>query len=138
MKISEAFAGNYLKAADLPAPKVFTMQTVTQETLGEDKETKPFIKFHGEQRGLVLNKVNALEIVGMYGDETSNWPGHQVELYATQTFFSGRQVPCIRVRRPAPQPVPTVAPVLQQQCVHTPPVPQPVVQAPVVDFPFDA
>ena len=148
MKISEAFAGNYLKAADLPQPRLLTMQTVTQETLGDQKELKLVVRFHGEQRGLVLNKVNALEISAWYGDDSDRWTGQPVELFATTTFFSGRQVPCIRVRRPAQQyqAAPQVHPAHYQAAA---PVPQPVpyavaapaqqaapVQAP--DVPFDA
>jgi hypothetical protein len=104
MKISEAFSGNYLKAADLPQPRTFVIQSVSMETIGgEERSSKPVLRFHGEQRGLVLNKVNGLELVSWYGDDTTGWVGQPVELYATTTFFSGRQVPCIRVRRPPVQ-----------------------------------
>jgi hypothetical protein len=145
MKISEAFSGNYLKAADLPQPRVLVVQSITMETIGEDKTTKPLLRFIGEQRGLVLNKVNGLEIANWYGDDTQAWIGQPVEVYAATTFFSGRQVPCIRVRRPAvqyqPQPV-QQAPQLLIQPVHQQPVQQqpqqlqqPVAIPPV---PFDA
>lgn len=113
MKISEAFSGSYLKAADVPQPRLFTIQTVNMETIGEERSSKAVIRFHGEQRGLVLNKVNSLELSGWLGDETQAWTGQPVELYSTTTFFSGRQVPCIRVRRPAAQP---------QQPQYQPPV----------------
>lgn len=128
MRISEAFSGNYLKAADLPQPKVFTIQSVGMEVIGEERSSKPVIRFHGEQRALVLNKVNSLEIAGWHGDDTAGWIGRPVELYATTTFFSGRQVPCIRVRRPpvqfqqAPQMQPPAAYQPQQQ-VAPPSVP---------------
>ena len=145
MKISEAFAGNFLKAADLPQPRVFTMATVFAETIGEEKQSKPILRFLGEQRGLVLNKVNSIEIAGWYGDDTSSWTGQLVELYSTTTYMQGKQVPCIRVRRPAlQQPVQHQVPVSAPQYM---PAPQPVqyqarvpaqqpVQAP--DVPFDA
>jgi hypothetical protein len=113
MKISEAFSGSYLKAADLPQPRVFTIAGVGMETIGEERSSKAVIRFHGEQRGLVLNKVNSLELSGWLGDETQAWTGQPVELFSTTTFFSGRQVPCIRVRRPAVQP---------QQPQYQPPV----------------
>ena len=122
MKISEAFSGNYLKAADLPQPRTFVIQAVTMETIGEERSSKPVIRFHGEQRGLVLNKVNSLEIAGWYGDDTAGWTGQPVELYATTTFYSGRQVPCIRVRRPA---VPYQQPGQQAQQLHPPATYQP-------------
>lgn len=145
MRISEAFSGNYLKAADLPQPRVFVIQSATMQTIGEEKTSKPVLRFIGEQRGLVLNKVNGLEISSWYGDDTTAWVNQPVELYASTTFFSGRQVPCIRVRRPAvqyqPQPVqqqPTapvqqvsqmlVQPVYQQPQQLQQPVQQPMQQ----------
>jgi hypothetical protein len=123
MKISEAFSGNYLKASDLPQPRVLIVQAITMETIGEERTSKPILRFIGEQRGLVVNKVNGLEIASWYGDDTQTWIGQPVELYAAQTFFSGRQVPCIRVRRPAvqyAQPVQHAPQLLQQpvQQVH--------------------
>ncbi len=143
MRISEAFSGKYLKAADLPQPKVLTIQSVGIETIGDEQSSKPVIRFHGEQRGLVLNKVNGLEVSGWYGDETSGWLGQPLELYSTTTFFSGRQVPCIRVRRPAAQyQQPTqqalVQPQLHQQPVQQQPqqLQQPTTTIPPV--PFDA
>ncbi len=143
MKISEAFSGNYLKATDLPQPRVLVMATVKAETIGEEKSTKPVLRFHGEQRGLVLNKVNSMEIASWYGDDTAAWVGQAVELYSTTTFFSGRQVPCIRVRRPAmqqpvqyqaPATAPQYSPVPQQ--MHAPQPQQAPARAPNV--PFDA
>ena len=145
MKISEAFSGNYLKATDLPQPRVLSMVTVTVESIGEEKSSKPVLRFHGEQRGLVLNKVNSIEIAGWYGDDTAAWAGQPVELYSTTTFFSGRQVPCIRVRRPAmqqpmqypvPAPAPQYMPAPQQMQAPQPQQAAAPLQAPNV--PFDA
>lgn len=123
MKISEAFGGSYLKASDLPQPRVLIVQSITMESIGEERSSKPVLRFVGEQRGLVLNKVNSMEISSWYGDETAGWGGRPVELYSTQTFFGGKQVPCIRVRRPAVQ--------YQQPVQHaTQQLHQPVQQAP--------
>lgn len=140
MKVSQEFSGNFLKAADLHQPRVLTIQAVTKETVGES-EQKLVARFAGEPQGLVLNKTNALTIAQWYGDDTAGWPGRQVELYATQTNFGGRMVPCIRVRQPqqqaavqqaAPQlPVPQSVP--QQVAQQQPVQPQPPFQAPPVD-----
>lgn len=151
MKISEAFSGNYLKAADIPHPITMTMTTVTQEKM-PDESTKPVVKFANENRGLTLNKINATTIAALYGDDTAGWNGRQIELFSTTTFFNGRQVPCIRVRAPQAQPVavPTqqglpqqqVAPPqppVQQPAVAAPQMPQPPVTAPQQEqVPFDA
>ena len=140
MKISQEYSGNFLKAADLPQPRVLTIQSVTKESVGEN-EQKLVARFAGEPQGLVLNKTNAMTIAGWYGDDTAGWPGRQVELYATQTNFGGRMVPCIRVRQPAaveqatsqPAPQPTQQPVPQSSPQQVAEQPQPPFQAPPVD-----
>jgi hypothetical protein len=145
MKISEAFSGNYLKASDLPQPRVLIVQSITMETIGEERSTKPVLRFIGEQRGLVLNKVNGLEIASWYGDDTQAWIGQTVELFSTTTFFSGRQTPCIRVRRPAvqyPQPVQQAPQLLVQPVQQQPQLQQPQQQpgqtVNVPSIPYDA
>jgi hypothetical protein len=148
MKISEAFSGSYLKAADLPTPRTLVISAVVTETIGEEKSTKPVVRFHGEQRGLVLNKVNGMELAGWYGDDTTAWAGQSVELYSTTTFFSGRQVPCIRVRRPAvqyqqpvqqaPQQLYTQPQYQLQQPAQPQPLQQQLQQPAVPPVPFDA
>lgn len=92
MKMSEQFAGNYFKAADLPQPRVLTIQAVTQEKMPEG-DAKPVMRFVGEQQQLVLNKTNAFCCVEMFGDETAAWAGQQVELYATTKHQDGKQPP---------------------------------------------
>jgi hypothetical protein len=136
MRISEQFAGSFLKASDLPQPKVFTIAGCETATM-PDGTTKPALKFAGEQQQLVLNKTNAFCLMQWFGDDTNGWLNRQVELYSTTTSFSGRMVPAIRVRQ-APQwqpPVQQQAPVPQQmQPVQQlpAPVPQQFVQQPQV------
>lgn len=132
MKISQAFAGSYLKAADVMQPITLTVQSVTMEQIGEERSSKPVVRFYGESRGLVLNKVNGLEISQWYGDDTSGWIGQPVELFASSTFFGGKSVPCVRVRRPtaAPLQAPPAAAPLQAPPAAAPlqaPPQQPVV-----------
>lgn len=155
MKISEQFAGSYLKAADLPTPKVFTIAGCETATM-PDGNTKPALRFAGEEQQLVLNKTNAYCLAEWFGDDTNGWLNRQVELYSTTTSFSGRMVPAIRVRQ-APQwqppvqpqqvPQPPVQP--QQAAQQVPqqpaqqfavqPVPQqPPQAAPPADYPLDA
>jgi len=136
MKMSEQFAGSFLKASDLPQPKVFTIAGCETATM-PDGTTKPALKFAGEQQQLILNKTNAFCLMGWFGDDTNGWLNRQVELYSTTTSFSGRMVPAIRVRQapqwqpPAQQvPVPQQMQAVQQQ--QPQPVPQQFVQqAPV-------
>jgi hypothetical protein len=126
MKISEQFAGSYFKAQDLPRPRVLTIQDCTQAKMPEG-ETKPALRFVGEQQQLILNKTNAFCLAEWFGDDTNGWNGRQIELYATTTSFGGRMVPAIRVRLPQqPAPQPTVVPPQYPPQYQPPaPVPQP-------------
>lgn len=140
MRISQTFAGNYLKAADIPQPKVLTIETVFMAKMPEGDE-KPVINFAGEQQSLVLNKTNGVILAELYGDETAAWHGRPVELYATTTNFGGKMVPCLRVRPPQqptaphPAPAPQPGPAQQLQQAAQAPVPEP---APAPEFPVDA
>lgn len=120
MKISEQFAGSYLKAQDLPQPRVMTITGCHQATM-PDGTSKPALSFQNEQQQLIMNKTNAFCLAEWFGDDTTAWTGRQIELYATTTSFSGRMVPAIRVRLPQ-------QPMQYQQPVQQVPAPQPVQQ----------
>ena len=115
MKISDAFPSNYLKASDLgDAQPVVKIAQVKSEAIGRDKELKPVVYFDGKSKGLVLNKTNAKKITEIAGsDDTDDWAGVSVKLYATETEFSGETVECIRIKAPGakakPQPKPEPA-----------------------------
>lgn len=120
MRTSEAFPSNYLKAADLGGHAVrVAIESVTMEKVGEDK--KPVLHFIGKDKALVLNKTNANRITEAVGsDETDDWEGWTITLYACKVDFQGKRVDAIRVddrpgsskppqrnaaSRPAPPPV---------------------------------
>jgi hypothetical protein len=107
MKISDIYTdnGKALKAADITAPALKVIESVTAETIGQGP-AKPVARFTDGTR-LILNHYNAFEISQWYGDETAGWAGKPVELYATTTMYNRNPVPCIRVRQPAAQSTPT-------------------------------
>jgi len=119
MNINDAFPSNYLKASDLgEGQPVVTIDRVEVEPVGRTKEMKPVVYFAGKQKGIVLNKTNSKKIAEIAGsNDTDDWHGVQVKLYATEVDFQGETVEAIRVkapkqaqpataRRPVPQPVP--------------------------------
>ena len=63
--------------------------------------TNSVLFFQGKERGLVLNKTNANNIVIAYGDEMDDWAGKKLILYEAMVDFQGRSVPAVRVRPPA-------------------------------------
>jgi hypothetical protein len=102
MQISSAFPSEFLRAQDLQGRAVnVVIDRIELRDVGGDH--KPVVYFMGKQRGLVLNKTNALEIGNYYGDETDAWQGQPVQLYPAKVLYQGRQVDAIRVRVPPRQ-----------------------------------
>ena len=101
MKISEKFASNFLKAEDLQGRKMHVViASVGEEKIGDEDHAIAY--FRGKQKGLVLNKTNASFLAASLGDETDEWPGHEIILYSTRVNFQGRMVDAIRVEMPHP------------------------------------
>jgi hypothetical protein len=100
MKTSEAFPSRYLKADDIQRDTPVTIESVEMEEVGQgdDQESKPVIHFKELEKGLVLNVTNSMVIEEMYGDETDEWRGRRIVLYATRVQFGKKMVMAIRVR----------------------------------------
>lgn len=97
MNINEAFPSNYLKAEDLKGkePNV-TISHVSMEKMGDDN--KMVLYFRNSEKGMVLNKTNAMNIAAWYGPETDDWEGKRVKLVVAWVDFQGRSVQALRVR----------------------------------------
>lgn len=103
MNINDAFPSNYLKAADLQGHTVsVVIDRVERENIGKN-EMKLILYFQNKQKGMVLNKTNARNIAALYGDDTDDWPGHQLILFEAMVDFQGKTVPALRVRGPQPK-----------------------------------
>jgi hypothetical protein len=58
--------------------------------------------FVGKSKGVVLNKTNARKVTELAGtDETDDWAGVQVVLFAAMVEFQGDTVESIRIKAPA-------------------------------------
>ena len=103
--INTMFPSKYLKAADLRGKSVtVTIDRVVQEQVGEEEPDKWIVDFsENPDRGMVLNKTNALMISSAYGDNSDLWIGKAVELYTEQVSFQGKIVPGLRVKPVAAQ-----------------------------------
>jgi hypothetical protein len=100
MNVNDAFPSKYLKASDLNGKKVRVMiANVLMEEVGDG--SKPVAYFAGKQKGLVLNKTNAMIIASGYGPETASWEGAEIDLYPGKTQFNGQMVDCLKVEVPA-------------------------------------
>lgn len=104
MNIATAFPSKTLRADEMNDDMTLTIKSVQVETVGQgkDSEEKPVIYFRETDKGLVLNKVNANTISGIYGPETDGWIGQRITLFPTEVEFAGKQVKGIRVRMKRP------------------------------------
>lgn len=99
MNINQWFPSKYLKAADLGGREfVLTIARVVVENVGQPPEKKPVVYFNKAEKGLILNRTNAMTIAGAYTPETDNWSGKVVTLYSTRVKAFGSMHDVIRVR----------------------------------------
>jgi hypothetical protein len=102
-KRHDVFPSKYLQAADLRGQPVnVTIERAPLETLknknGEDIKT--VLYFRGAKKALPLNRTNWDSCADLCGDDSDDWPGHQIQLYPTTTSFGADTVDCIRIRAP--------------------------------------
>lgn len=109
-RISEEFGSYWLKAEDLAEDEiVLTIDHVGIEEFKEDKGVKKKVslrfreKFGGKDKGMVLNVTNRNTMVKLYGDDTDDWEGKRITLYASEVAFDGKMTPCIRVKSKVPK-----------------------------------
>lgn len=116
-RLSDAFPGNYIKAADLNGREYrLVIDYVKQERMTGSDDEKYVLYFKGAKLGLVLNKTNGYVIGETYGEEMDSWNGCAVILYPTKVDFAGKLVDAIRVKIAASSVAPVAA---------LPPVPAP-------------
>jgi hypothetical protein len=107
--MSDAFPSRYLKAEDLEeGDLVVTISEAVYEEFSDPKtkrvEQKPVLHFQGKDtKPLVLNKTNWKTITQVLGsDETDDWTGKRIALYAVEVESFGEMVLGIRVRLKSP------------------------------------
>jgi len=101
MKTNDIFPSKYLKAADLPeeGSQTFTIEKVTVEEIGKDKERKPVVHFDETDKAMVCNKTNWNTIVRVAGsDDSDDWRGKKISLGRAEVEAFGEMVEAIRVR----------------------------------------
>jgi len=114
MRRDDVFPSKYLKASDLNGkPIVVTIDSAPLEVLKnpEGKEqSKVVLYFRGAKKALPLNVSNWDTVAEICGEDTDDWPGGRIELYATKTQMGGKMVECIRVRAPRDEAAKTATP----------------------------
>jgi hypothetical protein len=107
-KISQTYAGTYLNAAELTPlgqhrRAIVHGAAVEEIGQGERKEAKIVLSLTTPKgvawpKDVVLNKTNALQLAGGYGDETDDWVGKSIEIWAENVMFQGKIVPGIKIQ----------------------------------------
>jgi hypothetical protein len=72
---------------------------ISREPVGTEQKEKPIVHCERQSKSLVLNSTNYDRIAQATGEsDYDKWPGRVVELFATETSFGGKTVPCVGVR----------------------------------------
>lgn len=101
MNLNDAFPSKYLKANDLPeeGSQPYTIEKISIEEIGRDRDKKPVIYFEETNKGLVCNKTNARSIAKVLESEDfESWTGKVINLFRAEVDFQGEMVEAIRVR----------------------------------------
>jgi hypothetical protein len=94
----------HMRAIDIVGDTLATIVGVEQQEVGADGDIKPCLVFREPHlRPLPVNRTNADSLTEALGtSDTRRWIGRQVVLYASETRYQGRRVPCVRIRDTAP------------------------------------
>lgn len=100
MNINDIYTSesNFLKASDLPAGREIPVIISAFEEIEMDQKRKIALRFEGKEKGLVLNKTNAMAIAHVNGNDTNDWTGKKIFIYSTKVDYAGQMVDAIRVR----------------------------------------
>ena len=132
MNINDQFtASKYLKAADLKGSVAkVKIRDVTVEEVGSDRRMVAW--FQGKEKGMVLNKTNAMTIGETLGPDTDAWTGAEIEVFSMKVEYQGKMVDGLRIRVPRRSPAQRPAPVANnwQAPPNQPPPGQPPQEVP--------
>jgi len=84
MKMSSFMGGKYLRKDDVTIDGIdATIQNITNETIGDELETKPVLHFREHNiKPLVLNKTNMGFMIAVFKtDESDDWIGRRINLW---------------------------------------------------------
>ncbi len=93
MKVTDLYPSKYVKSDDIGNQRL-TLQvgTIKLEEVAENEPAKPVMYFNGKEKGMVLNKTNALLCAHCWGDDTDSWNGQWLDLFVEPKMFQGKVV----------------------------------------------
>lgn len=109
MNINDAFPTKYLSSNDVKAPTLAHITSCGMEDVGGG-ERKAILFCQELQKGLILNVTNKNTLVSLYGEETNNWTGKPVVIWAADVEYKGEMTKGLRLRAPKTAPQETSGP----------------------------
>ena len=93
MNVNDLYPSKYVKSDDLGNQRL-TLQVaaIKLEEVAENEPAKPVMYFNGKDKGMVLNKTNALLCSHVWGGETDQWTGQWLDLFVEPKMFQGKVV----------------------------------------------
>ena len=111
--MSQAFSGKWMKAQDLPQPKVLTITDIEKAQFPSGSMGYS-LGFEETHQRLGLNQTNGQTLLKLYGQFSEQWAGKQIEAFATTVEMQGQTRPCVRLRAPSQAQQPQQAGGVQQ------------------------
>jgi hypothetical protein len=106
MKISEAYPSKWLAACDCEDENLtLTIAEVDMEDMkspGGATDRKMRFGFREDVKDMIVNKTNANTVAKIYGDDTDDWIGKRITIFATDVEYQGKVTRGIRVSSKAP------------------------------------
>lgn len=100
MNRDQIFPIKYFKAASVAEPIHLKIVAATMESLknykGEDVR-KLVLTFEDCPTRLIMNATRYDDVAGLFGDDTEQWIGHSIQLYATTMRIGGKTVETVRI-----------------------------------------
>jgi hypothetical protein len=102
---NDVFPSKYLKPSDLKnGPEVGKINVAALEDLKDFSgglAKKLVIYFQRKLKPLILNRTNWDSLADLHGDESDDWAGCEIELYATTVLVNGQEKDTVRIRKPS-------------------------------------
>ena len=113
MNINDLYPSKYIKSDDIGHQRI-TLQVaaIKLEEVAENEAAKPVMYFHGKEKGMVVNKTNAMLCGHVWGPDTDVWLNQWLELFTEAKMFNGKVVQGLSVapKLPTAAPQPEAAP----------------------------
>src|SRR5262245_61029905 len=104
LEFDDLYGSKYLSAADLKGGTArFKIGKIDSADLPQKTggtKGRWILCVDGEEKGLMLNKTNAVALANVFGKKPENWVGQFVELYSVMTSY-GEGVRVRPLRKPA-------------------------------------